>query len=137
MKFIHAADLHIDSPLCGLEVYPGAPADRLRGATREALENLISLALRERVDFVIVAGDLFDGEWPDMKTGVWTAGQLRRLDRENIPVYLIRGNHDAVSRVRRSIRWPRSVREFSVNAPETFVDEDLAVALHGQGFRTA
>ena len=136
MKFIHAADLHIDSPLRGLEVYPGAPAERLRAATREALENLISLAIREHVDFVIVAGDLFDGEWPDMKTGVWTAGQFRRLDRENIPIYLIRGNHDAVSRVRSSIRWPRSVREFSVNAPETFVDEDLAVALHGQGFRS-
>ncbi len=136
MKFIHAADLHIDSPLRGLEVYEGAPVERLRGATRESLENLVALAIEESVDFVIVAGDLFDGRWPDMATGIWTAGQFRRLDHARIPVYLIRGNHDAASQVRSAIRWPDCVREFSVESPETFVDESLGVAVHGQGFST-
>ncbi len=95
----------------------------------------MALAIEESVDFVIVAGDLFDGKWPDMATGIWTAGQFRRLDRAGIPVYLIRGNHDAASQVRSAIRWPDCVREFSVASPETFIDEDLGVALHGQGFR--
>ena len=125
MKFIHAADLHIDSPLRGLEVYDGAPVERLRRATRESLENLVALAIEKSVDFVIVAGDLFDGKWPDMATGVWTASQFWRLDRAGIPVYLIRGNHDAASQVREAVRWPGCVREFSVDSPETLIDEDL------------
>ena len=136
MKFLHAADLHIDSPLRGLEVYEGAPVERLRGATRESFENLVTLATEQSVDLVIIAGDLFDGKWPDMATGIWTAGQLRRLDRAGIPVYLIRGNHDAASQVRSRMSWPDCVREFSVDSPETFVDERLGVALHGQGFAT-
>ena len=139
MKFIHAADLHIDSPLLGLESYEGAPVERLREATRNAFRSIVTLAIEEAVDFVILVGDLFDGKWRDMKTGIWTAAQFRRLaavDNGNggIPVYIIRGNHDAASEVRKTISWPDNVREFSVSRPQTFLLEDLKVALHGQGF---
>ena len=139
-RFIHAADIHIDSPLRGLESYPGAPTERLRNATREAFENLIQLAIDESVAFVIIAGDLFDGQWKDMNTGIWTAGQFRRLERSGIPVCLIRGNHDAESKVRTGIQWPSSVYEFDVRKPETMTGErlglkdSLAVVVHGQGF---
>ena len=95
MKFIHAADLHIDSPLVGLCCYEGAPAERLREATRRALENLVDLAIEEEAALVILAGDLFDGQWRDMQTGLFTARQFRRLGEANIKVYLVRGNHDA------------------------------------------
>lgn len=133
-KFIHAADIHIDSPLRGLEAYEGAPVDQIRGATREAFSNLVALAIEEQVAFVIIAGDLFDGTWQDMQTGLWTARQFRRLEKEDIAVYLVRGNHDALSKVRRSISWPGNVHEFSVNEPQTFLIETIGVALHGQGF---
>lgn len=139
-RFIHAADIHIDSPLRGLEAYPGAPTKRLRNATREAFENLVQLAIDEAVAFVIIAGDLFDGQWKDMNTGIWTAGQFRRLERAGIPVCLIRGNHDAESKVRTGIRWPANVHEFSVRKPQTFsarklgLPESISVAVHGQGF---
>ena len=139
-RFIHAADIHIDSPLRGLESYPGAPTERLRNATREAFENLVQLAIDEAVAFVIIAGDLFDGQWKDMNTGIWTAGQFRRLERAGIPVCLIRGNHDAESKVRTGIRWPDNVHEFSVRKPQTFsakklgLPESISVAIHGQGF---
>ena len=134
-KFIHAADLHIDSPLRGLESYPGAPVEKLRAATRNAFENLITLAVEQRVAFVLVAGDLFDGKWQDTKTGLWTAAQFRQLEREQIPVYLLRGNHDAASKVRPAVSWPSNVHEFSVRKPQTFLLEEIGVALHGQGFR--
>ena len=62
MRFIHAADIHLDSPLRGLEAYPGAPAERLRIATRQAFDRVVELCLEERADFLIVAGDLFDTE---------------------------------------------------------------------------
>jgi len=134
MKFIHAADVHIDSPLRGLEAYEGAPVQQLRRATREAFERLITLAIDERVDFVIVAGDLFDGPWLDMHTGLWTAGQFRRLADENIAVYLLRGNHDAASKVRQAVRWPENVQSFSTERPETFLDESSGAAVHGLSF---
>lgn len=134
MKFVHAADLHVDSPLKGLERYEGAPADRIRRATREAAENVVALALAEKVDFVVVAGDLFDGKWPDMQTGLWTAGQFRRLERASIRVLLLRGNHDAESVVPQRIPWPDNVLQFDVEAPTTFRFDDLAIAFHGQGF---
>ncbi|MBC8355795.1 MAG: DNA repair exonuclease [Planctomycetes bacterium] len=133
-KFIHAADLHIDSPLRGLEAYEGAPVERFRAATRVAFENLVNLAIEYEVSFVIIAGDLFDGKWQDMKTGLWTANQFRRLDRANIPVYILRGNHDAASKVRQALAWPDNVHEFSVRKPQTFKLEEYDVALHGQGF---
>ncbi len=133
-RFIHAADLHIDSPLRGLETYAGAPVDRLRGATREALENLVTLAIDRQVDFVVLAGDLFDRQWQDMNTGLRTADQFRRLHRASIPVYLIRGNHDAASKVRSVVRWPDNVHEFSVRKPQSYALDRLGVVLHGQGF---
>ena len=136
IRFIHCADLHIDSPLRGLEAYEGAPVERLRHATRESFENLVGLAIREQVDFVIIAGDLFDGKWQDIQTGLWTAAKFRRLEREQIPVYLLRGNHDAASEVRQRVRWPDNVYEFSVEQPETLIDDKTGVALHGQGFPT-
>jgi exonuclease SbcD len=134
MKFIHAADLHIDSPLEGLVCYEGAPAERLREATRRALENLVSLAIEENVDFVIIAGDLFDGPWRNVQTGLFTARQFRRLEDAGTRVYLIRGNHDAESQVRQAITWPDNVHEFSVRKAETVQLDDLGVAIHGRGF---
>jgi len=133
-KFIHAADLHIDSPLRGLEAYPGAPVEQAREATRRAFENLVTLAVEQQVALVVLAGDLFDGQWQDMQTGLWTASQFRRLEREGIPVYLLRGNHDASSKVRQAVSWPNNVHEFSVDRPATFHVEEIGAALHGQGF---
>ena len=58
MRFLHCADIHLDSPLRGLERYEGAPVEEVRGASRRAFENMIQHALRERVDFVVIAGEL-------------------------------------------------------------------------------
>ena len=71
MRFLHAADVHLDSPFAGWMQYEGAPVQALRGATRKAFAALIQLALAERVDFVILAGDLYDGDWPDYNTGLF------------------------------------------------------------------
>tara|TARA_R110002072_G_scaffold303142_1_gene495822 strand:- start:90600 stop:91898 length:1299 start_codon:yes stop_codon:yes gene_type:complete len=142
-RFIHAADLHIDSPLRGLEAYEGAPVERLRRATRDAFENLIKLAIEEDVAFVVIAGDLFDGKWQNMETGLWTARQFRQLAQRGIPVFLLRGNHDAESKVRQAVSWPSNVFEFSTRQPQTFLSEKVGlpdsvrVALHGQGFARA
>ncbi len=133
-RFIHTADAHIDSPLNGLEAYDGAPLTALRGATRRAFENLVVLALDERVDFVVISGDLYDGDWKDYSTGLFFSRQMARLHSAGIPVYLISGNHDAASIITRRLSLPENVRQFSTRTAETREVAGLPVALHGQGF---
>src|SRR5947208_1570745 len=116
-KFIHAADIHLDSPLRGLERYEGAPIDQIRGATRRALENLIALALREEVAFVVLSGDLYDGDWKDFNTGIFFARQMARLKEARIPVFLISGNHDAASKITRHLTMPDNVKWFGASEP--------------------
>lgn len=133
-KFIHTADVHLDSPLRGLERYDGAPLERIRGATRQALKNLVELAIAEEVDLVLIAGDLYDGDWKDYNTGLFFAAEMTRLREAGIKVYLISGNHDAGSQIHRQLRMPDNVHRLSAKRPETVLLEHLGVAIHGQGF---
>jgi exonuclease SbcD len=136
MKFVHAADLHLDSPLRGLVPYEGAPHAAMRGATRRAFENLIDLCLDEDAAFLLLAGDIYDGSWKDYSTGLFFAAQLSRLREANIPVVLIRGNHDAASQITKHLHLPAHVRELSVRGPESFEIPGRGVWVHGQGFAT-
>ena len=135
MRFIHAADLHLDSPLRGLARYEGAPVERLRTATRGALERLIDLALAEPVDFVLVAGDIYDRDWQDFHTGLFFREQLVRLDRAGIRVFMVQGNHDAQGVISRQLVLPPNVTVFGSRGAETRRLDDLAVAIHGRSFR--
>src|ERR1039457_2192861 len=98
-RFIHAADIHLDSPLLSLEEYPGAPLEEIRMATRRALAGLVDLAIASAVSFVVIAGDLFDGEWRDCNTGLYFVAEMKRLRAAGIPVYISLGNHDAANRM--------------------------------------
>lgn len=135
-KFIHAADIHLDSPLRGLERYEGAPVSEIRGATRKALENLATLAIDERVAFVLIAGDLYDGDWPDYSTGLYLNAQMARLRDAGIAVVVIQGNHDAANLMTKNLRLPDNVRMLSTRKPESFVIERFGTVVHGQGFAT-
>ena len=134
MRFVHAADLHVDSPLRGLDRYEGAPVASLRGATRRALENVVSTCIEERVAFLLLAGDVFDGAWKDYSTGLFFAAQMARLREAAIPVVLVRGNHDAQSTVSKALRLPENVRELSSKKPESFGVPGTNVVVHGQSF---
>src|SRR4051812_38673490 len=134
MKFVHAADLHIDSPLRGLTAYEGAPVERVRAATRRALSNLVQLCLDERAAFLLLAGDVFDGEWKDFNTGLFFVRELNRLRDTGTRVFVVRGNHDAASEVTRSLTWPAHVHVFADDRAETVVLENFGVALHGLSY---
>jgi len=133
-RFLHAADLHLDSPLRGLDRYEGAPADRLRNATRDAFRKLVDLALAENVAFVLLAGDLYDGDWTDFHTGLFLRGELVRLGQAGIDVFIVRGNHDAKSVITRELTLPPNVHEFGTRKAETIVLDAHPVAIHGQSF---
>lgn len=135
-RFLHAADIHLDSPQRGLDRYEGAPVVECRGATRRALENLINLALAERVAFVAIVGDLYDGDWPDYNTGLFFGKQMVRLRDGGIPVFMIRGNHDAANKMTKDLKLVDNVHVLSSQQAETLVLEDQGVAIHGQSFPT-
>lgn len=135
-RFLHAADLHLDSPLRGLEGYEDAPLDEIRGATRRAFENLINLAGEEDVKFVLLSGDLFDGNWNDFNTGLFFIDRISRLSRKGIKVFMVSGNHDAASRITRELRLPENVRMLSPKSVESQFLDDLGVAIHGRSYQT-
>ena len=135
-RFLHAADLHIDSPLRGLEADPDAPADRIRTATRAAYTNLVKLALHTQVAFVLISGDLFDGEWQDWRTGQFFTQETARLTRAGIRVFCIRGNHDAASVVTGRLALPPGARMLRTDQPESVRLAELNVVIHGMGFST-
>lgn len=134
MKILHAADLHIDSPLGGLTAYEGAPVDEIRGSTRRAAENLITAAIDHEVDLVVLAGDIFDGDWPDYSTGLFWNEQLGKLHDVDIPVVTVAGNHDAQSQISRNLHLPPNVTQLSTSSPQTVVFDDLEVEVIGQGY---
>lgn len=135
-RFIHAADIHLDSPLVGLSRYEGAPVAQLRAATRSAFTRLVDFAIGEAVDFMVIAGDLYDGDWRDYNTGLYFAKEMGRLHDAGIPVFVLHGNHDAKSEITKQLKLPPNVHVFSDRQPRTFELEHLNVALHGQSFRT-
>ncbi|MCB1697732.1 MAG: DNA repair exonuclease [Halioglobus sp.] len=136
MKFIHAADIHLDSALHGLERYEGAPVEEIRRATRRAFDNLIELAIDEQVAFVLLVGDLYDGDWKDYNTGLYFVERMGRLRDASIRVFIVAGNHDAASQITKHLRLPDNVTLFSTRKPERVVLDDLGVSICGQGFAT-
>lgn len=132
--FIHTADIHLDSPLRGLEVHDDAPVAEIRGATRRAFDALIDLAIDEAVAFIVIGGDLYDGDWKDYNTGLYFAQRMGRLARAGIRVFIVSGNHDAASQITKAMPWPDNVHVFSARKPESIVLEELGLVIHGRSY---
>jgi exonuclease SbcD len=136
VKIVHAADIHLDSPLRGLSRLGHEAAGVLRGATREALANLVELVRQEQAGLLVIAGDLYDGDWNDYATGACFVRQMDVLNDLNIPVVIASGNHDAESQITRALRLPGNVAMLPVDRPGSVTFEDLGVVVHGQGYPT-
>ena len=133
-RFLHIADVHLGSPFAGLSVREPQVAERFARATRDAFSNLVDRAIAEGVAFVVIAGDLYDGAWRDAGIGLFFNRQAARLDRAGIRTFVIRGNHDAESVVRKSVPLPDGVESFGTAKATTIRIGDLKVALHGQSY---
>src|SRR5271167_2138886 len=134
-RFVHTADIHLDSPLATLALRDPELADLIGGATRKAFVALIDLCLSEQVDALLIAGDLYDGEQTSMKTARFLVDQLRRLHEAGVKTFVIRGNHDAESRITRELTLPESVKVFAGRAEAVALTcGALEVAVHGVSF---
>ena len=137
-SFIHAADIHLDSPLRKLAAYEGAPVEEIRGATRRAFSALVDQALQREVDFVVISGDLYDGDWRDQQTGLFFVSEAGRLVRQGIPLYVIRGNHDAASVITKSLPLPANPDGSAImlgsERAESIRLENVGATIHGRSF---
>jgi len=134
MRIVHAADLHIDSPLRGLPPYDGAPLAAIREAPRRACERLVAYCIESKASLLLIAGDLYDGDWRDFSTGLFFANEMSRLREAGIRVAVVFGNHDAESVITRRLDPPSNVKGLSSKRPETIIYDDLGVAVHGRSF---
>lgn len=133
-KFIHAADLHLDSPLIGLARKSVEFAVRVDDASRRAFDNLIALAIEEKCAFVLIAGDIFDGDWKDYTTGLFFADRMRKLQSAGVKVFVILGNHDADNRFAKRLDLSENVHLMSQRKAESVRLDDLGVVVHGRSF---
>jgi len=137
IRFIHAADIHLDSPLKGLANRHNLPTDKILAATRDALTNLVTLAIDEKVDFVLLAGDIYDGDPEDLKANFHFNQQIGRLNQKNIKVVMITGNHDAKSKISKPLSPPKNLTILSAHQPESWEitkEGEVIAIIHGQGF---
>ena len=106
MRFIHAADIHLDSPLAGMAQRHPVLALLVATCTRDAFTNLVDHATGQEADFLLIAGDLYDAEHKNYETGLFFAREMQRLAR---PCILIHGNHDSASQITKSLHHPPNV----------------------------
>lgn len=134
-RFVHTADIHLDSPLRSLALRDPEIAALIGDATRAAFSGIVDLCLEERVDALLIAGDLYDGGQTSMKTARFLARELSRLHAADIRTFLIRGNHDAASRITRELVLPPSVTLFDGRGGVREIEAGgLPVAIHGISF---
>ncbi|WP_084397248.1 metallophosphoesterase family protein [Henriciella aquimarina] len=132
-RFVHTADVHLDSPLKSLALRDPDLAEMVGVATRTAFRRAVDLCINEQVDAFIVAGDLYDGSLRSMKTASYFGEEMRRLTEAGIHAFIIRGNHDAESIITRELTLPEGVHVFS-KADKPVILKDGAVAVHGVSF---
>ena len=125
-RFVHAADLHIDSPFRGLRDVDRRVGERLRESTFEAFRNLVDLCVDEQVDFLVIAGDIYDGADRSVRAQLRFRDGMRRLSEAGVAAYIVHGNHDPLDGWLSAITWPEGVHVFG---PEP---EWMNVELNGE-----
>ena len=112
VQFIHAADLHLDSPFKGIKGLPVFIWEAIYQSTFQALTHLVDLAVEKQVDFICLAGDIYDGEDRSVKAQAYLKKEMARLKMAGIPVYLIHGNHDYMEQNGLQLDMPDNVHIF-------------------------
>ncbi len=134
-RFVHTSDLHLDSPLRSLALRDQELKKQVGIATRETFANIVNLCIEEKVDALLIAGDLYDSDQTSMHTARFLANQMEKLHREGIKVFIIKGNHDAGSVITGQLIFPVSVKIFTTKAETVKITKDnLTIAVHGVSF---
>jgi DNA repair exonuclease SbcCD nuclease subunit len=133
-RFVHTADIHLDSPLKSLALRNSDLAELIGNATRRSFVRIIDLCLEQQVQALLIAGDLYDGDQTSMKTARFFSEQMRRLSEVGISVFIVRGNHDALSKITKELTPQESVKVFDGRAECIELDGQVPIAVHGLSF---
>lgn len=138
LTFIHAADLHLDSPFAGMSNIPSLPFKRLKESTFQSAKNMFDLAIARAVDFVLLSGDLFDESNRSLKAQLFLRNQFLRLQTQGIEVFIIYGNHDHLGGEWTPIEWPENVHVFSTSTPSEqsyYRGDQLVASIYGFSYK--
>ncbi|EOG9441843.1 exonuclease SbcCD subunit D [Listeria monocytogenes] len=113
IQFLHMADLHLDSPFIGLSTLPQPLFSAIQESTFQSLERITTVAIKEAVDFVLIAGDIYDSEDQSVRAQARFSKKMKRLEVANIPVFMIHGNHDFIEKHKEKLTLPSNVHVFS------------------------
>ena len=119
-RFIHCSDLHIDSPFKGLSSIEPKLAEILRKSTYQAFQNIVDLAIKEEVEAVLIAGDIYDGSDKSLEAQLKFRSGLQKLSDSGIDTFIVNGNHDPLDGWSASLNWPERVHLYSGNHTESF-----------------
>jgi DNA repair protein SbcD/Mre11 len=142
-RFLHAGDLHLDSPITGLStVAPREVLDVLRAATTDAWRTIVSTAIGESVDFVLIAGDVFEAANPTLLGQTRFRDGLADLAGHGVRSYVVHGNHDPMDgrAWAASLQFPDLVHRFGTGAGEAVVferDGEPVARIHGRSYPAA
>ena len=137
-SFIHAADLHLDSPFSGITTESPVVADELRSATFNAYANLIELCIKKNVQFLVIAGDVYDGADRSVRAQLRFLDGLKKLSEHGIQAFIIHGNHDPLDGWSSSIEWPENVTIFGAEQVEIHpveINGELIAKISGISYR--
>ncbi len=137
IRFVHCADLHLDTPFRGLAHVNSEVADTLNEATFHAWDNIVELAIRERVDFVVIAGDVYDSKDRSLRAQLRFRDGLKRLAEHCIPSFVAFGNHDPLNGWSNTLEWPQDAHRFGageVDSCEVLREGHSIASVHGISF---
>ena len=135
INFIHAADLHLDSPFVGLKQMPDPILGELRAASFRAFQHIIREAIIRKVDFILLAGDLYDGANRNLRTQILFRKEMERLQQHDIQVYIIHGNHDHLGGDWISLQQPDNVHVFGSECEvKEYTKQETKVFIYGYSY---
>ena len=139
LRFVHAADLHLDSPFRGLSEIAPSLQSIMREATFRAFQGIVDLCLEQKVDFLLIAGDIHDSTNRSLRALTRLRNEFERLAVHHIPVLLCHGNHDPLSGWGAKFSWPENVHVFKageVEAKSIYRNDVEIVRIYGVSYGT-
>lgn len=138
VSFIHAADLHLDSPFIGLMHLPNSILTRIQESTFTSFKKIIDYAILKKVDFIVIAGDLYDSKQRSLKAQIRFRNEMQRLERSRIQAFIIHGNHDPLNGSWVELEWPSNVHFFKdkVEAIPYYKENQLTAYIYGFSYPT-
>ncbi|TCS84190.1 metallophosphoesterase family protein [Tepidibacillus fermentans] len=129
-RFIHTADLHLDSPFKGLRHLPKQIVSEIYESTFRSFDRIVEYCIEKEVDFLLIAGDVYDLEVQSLRAQIYLKRSLEKLNQHGIHTFIIHGNHDPIDQQKAQIKWPERVHFFSGDRVEgiSFLKENKEIA---------